>query len=159
MFVSLGWERGVASVPGRPPDGSGGGQRHQGGGSAGAAYTQEAAAGGAGSQCKTFHRPWGPARSQVPFPPYSFFFSSSHSTSPSCSPLMGCSSFLSNDNVDMRHLPEYCHIPVQCFLHVIQTVIYYHFNSKESLCSRGFQNWLTKLEKNVAQDVLNVDNI
>lgn len=73
MFVSLGWKRGVASVPGRPPDSSGGGQRHQGGGSAGAAYTQEAAAGGAGSQCKAFYRLWGPAGSQVPSQPYSFF--------------------------------------------------------------------------------------
>lgn len=63
------------------------------------------------------------------------FFSSSPSTKPPGSPCLasGCSSFLSEHNVDMRYLPESCHIPIQCFIHVVQTVIYYHFNSQESL--------------------------
>lgn len=87
MFVCVGWERGVASVPGRPSDCSGGCQRHQGGSPAGAAYTQEAAAGGAGSQRKTFHRPRGTAGSQVPSPPYSSSSPPlSNSTNPSGSP-------------------------------------------------------------------------
>lgn len=50
-----------------------------------------------------------------------------------CSAL-GCSSFLSEHNVDMRYLPESCHVPIQCFIPcVLQTVICYNFSSQESL--------------------------
>lgn len=135
MFLSLGGERGVAPVPGGPSDGSGGGQRHQGGGSAGAAHTQEAAAGGAGSQRKTFHRPWSPAGSQVPTPPCSyclvvvvFPLPLTPQPPPPSSLLFGCSSFVFEHNVDIRYLPEYCHIPTQGFLHVMETVVSYLWN-------------------------------
>ena len=111
----LGWKRGVASVPGGPPDGSCGGQWHQGGGSAGAACPQEAAAGGAGSQRKAFFRPRSRARSQVPSSPYY------QSPGPPKNPpllgspclALGCSSFLSQHNVEMRYLPESRHILIQ----------------------------------------------
>ena len=134
VTVSLGWKRRVASVPGRPPNSSGGGQRHQGRGSAGAAYTQEAAAGGAGSQCKAVHGPWGPAGSQVLLLYFIFYFFQFLPLHQSLgSPCSGCSSFLSEHNVDMRYRLESCHIPNQCFIHVIQTAICFHFSSRESL--------------------------
>lgn len=114
IFVSLGWKRGVATVPGGPPDCSGGGQWHQSGGSAGAACTQEAAAGRAGSQCKAFCRSRGPAGSQVPSSPY--YTTPPLNPTPLGSPCLalGCSSFLSQHSVEMRYLPESCHILIQC---------------------------------------------